>query len=137
MKMASQLDSVKALAFDVFGTVVDWRGSIIREGESWSRARGPKIEWAQFADRWRAAYRPSMDKVRQGKLPWTRLDDLHRRVFDELLVEFKLGALTEAGPLESRLASPDAVAGLGRRARAAENKVHHRYPLQRQRLVVG
>ncbi|MGZ4820960.1 MAG: haloacid dehalogenase type II [Terriglobales bacterium] len=118
--MASQLDSVKALAFDVFGTVVDWRGSIIREGESWSRARGPKIEWAQFADRWRAAYRPSMDKVRQGKLPWTRLDDLHRRVLDELLVEFKLGALTEAekdhwNRVWHRLAPwPDSVAGLAR-----------------------
>lgn len=120
MKMASQLDSVKALAFDVFGTVVDWRGSIIREGESWSRARGLKIEWAQFADRWRAAYRPAMDKVRQGKLPWTKLDDLHRRVFDELLVEFKLGALTEAekdqwNRVWHRLVPwPDSVAGLAR-----------------------
>jgi 2-haloacid dehalogenase len=118
--MDSQLDSVKALAFDVFGTVVDWRGSIIREGESWSRARGPKIEWAQFADRWRAAYRPSMDNVRQGKLPWTKLDDLHRRVFDELLVEFKLGVLTEAerdhwNRIWHRLMPwPDSVAGLTR-----------------------
>ena len=87
---------VKALIFDTFGTVVDWRGSIIEEGKAWSKSKGFEIDWASFADRWRAGYAPSMDKVRKGQLPWTKLDDLHRMVLDELLMEFRMiPALTE------------------------------------------
>src|SRR5271156_5078931 len=65
---------VKALVFDTFGTVVDWRGSIIREGEQWGREKNLQIDWGHFADRWRAGYGPSMSKVRKGELPWTKLD---------------------------------------------------------------
>ena len=85
---------VKALAFDVFGTVVDWRGSIIREGLQWGQAKGLQIDWAKFADRWREGYRPTMDKVRKGALPWMKLDDLHRLILDDLLTEFKVTGLT-------------------------------------------
>ena len=60
---------IKALVFDVFGTLVDWRGSIAREGEAWGRPRGLAVDWAAFADAWRAAYHPSMDKVRRGERP--------------------------------------------------------------------
>jgi 2-haloacid dehalogenase len=87
----------KALVFDTFGTVVDWRGSIVEEGKAWGKMKGFEIDWPSFADRWRAGYAPSMEKVRKGELPWTRLDDLHRMILDELLMEFRMiPTLTEA-----------------------------------------
>src|SRR5689334_1773471 len=111
---------VKALVFDVFGTVVDWRGSIIREGIVWGKAKGLSIDWAKFADRWRAGYGPSMDRVRKGSLPWMKLDALHRLILDGLLQEFEIGGLTEVekdqwNQVWHRLTPwPDAVAGLTR-----------------------
>ena len=91
----------KALIFDTFGTVVDWRGSIIEEGKAWNKAKGVDIDWASFADKWREGYGPSMDKVRKGELPWTKLDVLHRMILDELLREFRMmPAISEAGPKE-------------------------------------
>jgi 2-haloacid dehalogenase len=62
----SEVLHVKALVFDTFGTVVDWRGSIIAEGTAWGRSKGISIDWARFADRWRSGYAPAMDKVRRG-----------------------------------------------------------------------
>lgn len=91
----SELSNVRALVFDTFGTVVDWRSSIIAEGLAWGKAKGLQIDWAQFADRWRLGYRPAMDKVRKGEIPWTRLDDLHRMILEELLKEYKIQWLTE------------------------------------------
>ena len=81
---------IKALVFDVFGTVVDYRGTIIREGERLNRTKGLQVDWARFADAWRARYRPAMDQVMQGALPWTNLDALHRMALDELLSEFQI-----------------------------------------------
>src|SRR5215470_17744596 len=111
----------KALVFDTFGTVVDWRGSIIDEGKAWGKTKGFEIDWASFADRWRAGYGPSMDKVRKGQLPWTKLDDLHRVILDELLTEFRMiPSLTEEekdrlNRVWHRLKPwPDSVAGLKR-----------------------
>jgi 2-haloacid dehalogenase len=92
----SDLSQVKALTFDVFGTVVDWRGSIIRDCTQFGAERGINIDWGTFADTWRGAYRPSMDRVRRGELPWTNLDTLHRMVLDELLVKFGISGLSEA-----------------------------------------
>ena len=89
------LSAVKALTFDVFGTVADWRGSIIDEGERLGAAKGLDVDWARFADAWRAGYRPSMDRVRTGELPWTNIDGLHGMVLDELLLEFGITGLTE------------------------------------------
>jgi 2-haloacid dehalogenase len=77
--------SPKALAFDVFGTVVDWRSSIIRELDEFGRGHGLQQDWPTFADNWRNGYAPAMDKVRRGELPWTRIDDLHRAILEELL----------------------------------------------------
>jgi 2-haloacid dehalogenase len=74
-----------ALAFDVFGTVVDWRSSIIRELEEFGRTHGVQQDWPAIADSWRAGYAPAMDRVRRGDLPWTRIDDLHRVILEELL----------------------------------------------------
>jgi 2-haloacid dehalogenase len=84
------------LAFDVFGTVVDWRSSVIAEGERLGRARKLQVDWAAFADAWRAGYGPSMNRVRRGELPWTKLDVLHRMTLDELLVRFKIEGMSEA-----------------------------------------
>jgi 2-haloacid dehalogenase len=101
---------VEALVFDVFGTVVDWRGSLIRE------LTGLVADPASLADRWRGEYRPSMDRVRRGELPWTNLDDLHR----ESLARLAGDALD--APTRERLVQawhrlepwPDAVPGLAR-----------------------
>jgi 2-haloacid dehalogenase len=90
-----ELANVKALVFDVFGTVVDWRSSVIAEGMAWGNGKGLRIDWADFADRWRLGYLPAMDKVRKGEIPWTRLDDLHRMMLEGLLQEFKIEGLTE------------------------------------------
>jgi 2-haloacid dehalogenase len=88
--------SIKALTFDVFGTVVDWRSSVIREGEALGRAKGiAHVDWAAFADAWRGLYQPMMDRVRSGAAPWTKLDDLHRMGLDRLLEEFKITGLSE------------------------------------------
>lgn len=85
----------KALVFDVFGTVVDWRASVIREGEELGRKEGIEVDWATFADAWRGRYAPSMDRVRRGEIPWTKLDDLHRASLEELLAEFGVHGLSE------------------------------------------
>jgi 2-haloacid dehalogenase len=87
--------SVKVLAFDVFGTVVDWRSSLIAEGEQLGKTKGLNVDWAAFADAWRAVYRPSMDRVQKGELPWTKLDVLHRMSLEENLKKFQIEGLGE------------------------------------------
>lgn len=87
---------IEALIFDVFGTVVDWRGSIVREVRALARARKLELDPQAFADAWRAGYQPAMAKVRSGALGWTKIDDLHRMILDELLVRFGVRGLKEA-----------------------------------------
>lgn len=117
---APQLGSVKALVFDTFGTVVDWRTSVAREIEALAKQKGVTVDGAKFADAWRAGYRPSMDRVRKGELPWTNLDKLHRMILDRILLDFRISGLseTETDALNRawhRLRPwPDAVAGLTR-----------------------
>jgi 2-haloacid dehalogenase len=89
------LPDVKALTFDVFGTVVNWRDSIAREAKSILAPKGYDKDWHAFADRWRARYQPAMDKVRNGERPWVKLDDLHRENLAELVQEFGIGGLSE------------------------------------------
>ena len=109
----------KALVFDVFGTVVDWRGSIIREARRVGRSKGHDADWGAFADAWRGGYHPAMDRVRRGELPWQSIDTLHRMILDPLLREFGL-RLNEREKRDlnnawHRLAPwPDAVKGLTR-----------------------
>jgi 2-haloacid dehalogenase len=116
----TDLTQVQALTFDVFGTVVDWRGTIIREGQALGQRKGLDVDWAAFADAWRAGYRPAMDRVRNGELPWTTIDGLHRLILDGLLEQFSLSGLTETeiddlNRVWHRLAPwPDAVEGLQR-----------------------
>ena len=114
------MKTVAALTFDVFGTVVDWRASIIREGEALGRAKGLDVDWAKFADAWRGRYQPMLERVRSGAMPWTRLDDLHRMSLDRLLEEFAIRGLSETeidhlNRAWHRLDPwPDAVPGLAR-----------------------
>jgi 2-haloacid dehalogenase len=108
------------LVFDTFGTVVDWRSSVIAEGEQLARAKALKVDWPAFADAWRGGYGPSMERVRKGELPWTKLDVLHRKILDELITRFKIEGLTEDEKAQfnrvwHRLRPwPDSVAGLTR-----------------------
>ena len=94
--MSDSLKNVKAMTFDVFGTVVDWRSSIAREAKMVGDQKGFELDWDDFADKWRAGYGPSMNKVRTGALPWTKIDVLHRMILDELLSEYNITNLTES-----------------------------------------
>jgi len=110
----------RAILFDVFGTLVDWRGSLISGLAAFGAARGIDRDWAEVADGWRRAYRPSMDRVRRRVIPWTTLDDLHRDSLIDLARRFVFGPLTDGDcahlvSLWHRLAAwPDTQAGLAR-----------------------
>lgn len=111
----------KALFFDVFGTCVDWRTSVIREGEALGRRLGlGGVDWAAFADAWRGQYQPQLESVRSGRRAWVTLDVLHREALDGLLGEFGLAAVPAAERAAfnrawHRLAPwPDTVEGLTR-----------------------
>jgi 2-haloacid dehalogenase len=93
--MPSHPRAIRALIFDVFGTVVDWRGSIIREARALGRRRKIQADWDAFADAWRAGYKPAMQRVRSGELPWMNIDQLHRLILDDLLARFGLQDLEE------------------------------------------
>jgi len=112
--------AIRALVFDVFGTVVDWRASIVREGEALGAAKGWQVDWPAFADAWRAGYQPAMQRARSGEIAWTNVDGLHRTNLDALIPRFGLQALDESERAQlnrvwHRLDPwPDAVAGLTR-----------------------
>ncbi len=112
--------NIKALVFDVFGTVVDWRSAIINELQVLGQRRGLNRDWAAFADAWKAAYRPALEQVNRGALPWTNVDVIFRRRLDELLPQYGLADLEEnerdhLNRVWCRpLAWPDSVAGLTR-----------------------
>lgn len=113
-------DKVKAIVFDVFGTVVDWRGSCIRELTAFGNGRGLNVDWAQFADDWRALYQPAMEEVRSGRREWTILDDLHRESLLQLVDRYNISGLApheieHLNTIWHRLDPwPDAVEGLTR-----------------------
>ena len=109
---------VKALTFDVFGTVVDWRGSITAEGRKLGRRKKLALDWAAFADAWRAGYRRRWTTCARGGLPWTNIDGLHRRILDDLLARFghRRPQRGGEGSAQPRLAPPRALARLGARA---------------------
>src|SRR5882762_6270786 len=86
--------SIRALTFDVFGTVVDWRGSIIREGRALGKQKKLKVDWAAVADAWRDGYKPAMDRVRKRQLPWMSIDQLHRMILDDVLAKLRIDGLT-------------------------------------------
>jgi len=87
---------VKALAFDMFGTVLDWRTGIARETEAILKPRGYRLDWLSFADAWRGEYEPSMTPIRDGKRPFVVLDVLHRENLERVLPKFGVEGLPEA-----------------------------------------
>jgi len=119
-RRGADVPRVKALVFDTFGTVVDWRASVTQEVERLAQRKGLKVNGEQFADAWRAGYAPAMNRVRSGELPWTKLDVLHRMILDKLLVDFHITGLTEPEIDDLNRAWhrlrpwPDAVSGLTR-----------------------
>ena len=117
----SDLSGVKALVFDVFGTVVDWLTSLINDFTKWGAARGIKVDWTALVDGWRAVYTASMDEVRKNpQNGYVILDVLHRRSLEKLIAQFDIKGLTEADLHHLTLGWhrlhgwPDSVAGLTR-----------------------
>jgi 2-haloacid dehalogenase len=111
---------VEALFFDVFGTLVDWRTSVAREAERLLAPLGHKLDWLAFADAWRGQYQPGMEEVRAGRIPFSKLDVLHRHNLERILPRFGLTGLAESTLRELNLAWhrldawPDVAAGLAR-----------------------
>ena len=111
---------VKALFFDVFGTLVDWRTSIARDAEATLKPRGHALDWAAFADAWRGEYQGAMEEVRSGRIAFSKLDVLHRRNLELTLKHFGVTDLDEADKRALNLAWhrldawPDVLAGLAR-----------------------
>jgi 2-haloacid dehalogenase len=109
-----------AIVFDTFGSVVDWRSSLIADLTAYGSKKGVTADWAALVDAWRAAYHPSMTRVRKGELPWTRLDDLHRASLDKLVADFKIAGFSEPDLVHINLGWhrlhpwPDSVPGLTR-----------------------
>jgi 2-haloacid dehalogenase len=87
--------AVKALFFDTFGTLTDWRRSIAREAEAVLKPRGYSLDWPAFADAWRGEYQGAMEEVRSGRRPYCKLDLLHRSNLEIVLKRFKVAALSE------------------------------------------
>ncbi len=116
MKKTLELSNIKVLAFDVFGTVVDWHSSIVRE----VLAINPAIDADAFALAWRSGYAPAMRRVMSGELGWTLIDDLHRLILDDILSKFGMTHLTEAQRQQLNLVWhrlepwPDVLVGLTR-----------------------
>lgn len=114
------VSEIKALTFDVFGTVVDWRNTIISEGKQLSEVKEFEVDWGKFADTWRSRYLSSTQRVQRGELSWVKLDTMNRMILEELLTEFEISGLSEAekddlNRVWHRLKPwPDAIDGLKR-----------------------
>ena len=118
--MSTQSADVKALVFDVFGTVVDWHGSVAREVRALAKARGLRVNAVKFAKAWRAGYRPAMDRVLRGEAPFQKIDVIHRAILEDILKQFKVTTLAEEEKAHLNLVWhrlkpwPDTVRGLKR-----------------------
>ena len=114
------MTEIRALLFDVFGTVVDWRSGVAREVEALASARGIEVDGGDFADRWRARYQPAMEEVRSGRRPFVPLDVLHRENLGGVLADLGIDAFTTEELGELNLAWhrldpwPDSVEGVTR-----------------------
>jgi 2-haloacid dehalogenase len=114
------MTEIKALTFDVFGTVVDWRSGVAREAEAVLGPKGYALDWGAFADGWRARYVPAMAKVASGERPFAILDVLHRENLADLLAEQEIGGLSDAEIDQLNLAWhrldpwPDVLEGMAR-----------------------
>ena len=118
--MNSKAEGTKALVFDVFGTVVDWHGSVAREVRGLAKAKGLRLNAVKFAKAWRAGYRPAMDRVLRGEVPFEKIDVIHRAILEDVLKQFKVMTLSEQEKAHLNLVWhrlkpwPDSVRGLKR-----------------------
>ena len=118
--MNSNAEGTKALVFDVFGTVVDWHGSVAREVRGLAKAKGLRLNAVKFAKAWRAGYRPAMDRVMRGETPFAKIDVIHRAILEDVLRQFKVTTLSEGEKAHLNLVWhrlkpwPDTVRGLKR-----------------------
>ena len=96
--------TAKALFFDVFGTLVDWRTGVAREAKATLAPLGIELDWLAFAIAWRAEYQPAMEEVRSGKIAFARLDVIHRRMLERIVARFRLEAVGEDARRELVLA---------------------------------
>jgi 2-haloacid dehalogenase len=114
------MTSIRAMFFDVFGTLVDWRTGVAREADRALRPLGYTLDWTRFADAWRAEYQPGMEEVRAGRIPFSKLDVLHRRNLERFMPRFGVTDLSESIRHELTLAWhrldawPDVTASLKR-----------------------
>ena len=114
----SSFKDIKALTFDVFGTVVDWRSSILKEAQALGKRKRLEVDWVRFTHAWAHGYGAAIQRVREGKQPWTTVSDLLRAELDRLLIQFKVSGLTTEekdsfAKVWERLAPwPDSVEGL-------------------------
>jgi 2-haloacid dehalogenase len=120
MVVETPILGLRALFFDVFGTLVDWRASIAREADAVLHPQGFDLDWPAFADAWRGEYQPSLEEVRSGRVPYDKLDVLHRRSLERLAPRFGLADMPDAVLTELTLAWhrldpwPDVPAALAR-----------------------
>jgi 2-haloacid dehalogenase len=120
MIMNANAAGTKALVFDVFGTVVDWHGSVAREVRALAKLKGLRLNAAKFAKAWRAGYRPAMDRVLRGEAPFEKIDVIHRAILEDVLKQFEVTTLTEEEKTHLNLVWhrlkpwPDTVRGLKR-----------------------
>jgi 2-haloacid dehalogenase len=98
------MTSIRAMFFDVFGTLVDWRTGVAREADRVLRPLGHTLDWTGFADAWRAEYQPGMEEVRSGRIPFSKLDVLHRHNLERFMPRFGLTDLSETVRYELTLA---------------------------------
>jgi 2-haloacid dehalogenase len=118
--MSEKSGGTGALVFDVFGTVVDWHGSVAREVRALAKAKGLRLNAVKFAKAWRAGYRPAMDRVLRGEAPFEKIDVIHRAILEDVLRQFKVETLTEDEKAHLNLVWhrlkpwPDTVRGLKR-----------------------
>ncbi|HVZ50561.1 MAG TPA: haloacid dehalogenase type II [Pseudolabrys sp.] len=95
MPADTPIAGVRALFFDVFGTLMDWRTSVAREAQRILGPLGHRLDWIAFADAWRAEYQPGMEEVRSGRQPFAKLDILHRRNLERFVPRFGLAGLSD------------------------------------------
>jgi 2-haloacid dehalogenase len=118
--MNTKANGTRALVFDVFGTVVDWHGSVAREVRALAKVKGLRVNAVKFAKAWRAGYRPAMDRVLRGEAPFEKIDVIHRAILEDVLRQFKVATLTEDEKVHLSLVWhrlkpwPDTVRGLKR-----------------------
>jgi len=123
------MTQIRALLFDVFGTVVDWRGSLVRELTAFGRSRGIKADWPGLADAWRAAYQPSMQRVLKGETGWRKLEVLQRHSLEEICLSRGLSGLTPS--------DLDQINRFWRRCRPWPDSVRGLTQLKRGRVVAA